>query len=60
MGQLVYVVRRRLSLPAEKSLFLFVNNSLPTTSTLVSQLYAAHQDEDGFLYLTYSGESTFG
>ncbi len=60
VGQFVYVVRRRLALSAEKSLFLFVNNTLPTTSTLLSQLYHYHKAEDGFLYIIYSGESTFG
>jgi GABA(A) receptor-associated protein len=60
VGQFIYVVRRRLSLSPEKSLFLFVNNTLPTTSTLLSQLYQYHKDEDGFLYMLYAGESTFG
>jgi GABA(A) receptor-associated protein len=26
----------------------------------MSQIYKSNQDEDGFLYVTYSGESTFG
>ncbi len=60
VGQFVYVVRRRLALPPEKSLFLFVNNTLPTTSTLINQLYQYHRHEDGFLYMIYAGESTFG
>lgn len=60
VGQFIYIVRRRLELPAEKSLFLFVNNTLPTTSTLMSELYQYHKSEDGFLYMLYAGESTFG
>ena len=28
--------------------------------TLPSQVYKRHKDEDGFLYITYSGENTFG
>jgi hypothetical protein len=27
---------------------------------LMSSLYEEHRDEDGFLYITYSGENTFG
>jgi GABA(A) receptor-associated protein len=27
---------------------------------LMSTLYEEHKDEDGFLYMTYSGETTFG
>ncbi len=60
VGQFIYIVRRRLEMPPEKSLFLFVNNTLPTTSTLMSQLYEYHKAEDGFLYMIYAGESTFG
>ena len=26
----------------------------------MSSIYEDHRDEDGFLYITYSGENTFG
>ncbi len=26
----------------------------------MSEVYDDHKDEDGFLYITYSGENTFG
>lgn len=26
----------------------------------MSDIYQDHKDEDGFLYITYSGENTFG
>jgi GABA(A) receptor-associated protein len=26
----------------------------------MSAIYEEHKDEDGFLYMTYSGENTFG
>jgi GABA(A) receptor-associated protein len=26
----------------------------------MSSVYEDHKDEDGFLYITYSGENTFG
>jgi GABA(A) receptor-associated protein len=60
VGQFIYVVRKRLNLPPEKALFLFVNNTLPTTGTLMRELFAQYMSEDGFLYCTYSGESAFG
>jgi len=60
VGQFVYVIRKRIKLKAEKAIFIFVNNSLPPTAALMSQIYKEHKDEDGFLYVTYSGESTFG
>lgn len=60
VGQFVYVIRKRLSLPSDRALFLFLGNVLPPTSQLMSEAYAQHADEDGFLYVRYSGESTFG
>ena len=53
-------MRKRIKLAPEKAIFIFVNNVLPPTAALMSQIYAEHKDEDGFLYITYSGESTFG
>lgn len=29
-------------------------------AALMSQVYEHQKDEDGFLYITYSGENTFG
>lgn len=29
-------------------------------SSTMGQVYSEHRDEDGFLYVTYSGENTFG
>eukprot|EP01003_Olkasia_polycarbonata_P006902 NODE_761_length_706_cov_1107.564688_g693_i0.p1 GENE.NODE_761_length_706_cov_1107.564688_g693_i0~~NODE_761_length_706_cov_1107.564688_g693_i0.p1 ORF type:complete len:124 (-),score=18.81 NODE_761_length_706_cov_1107.564688_g693_i0:262-633(-) len=60
VGQFVYVIRKRIKLPPEKAVFLFVNNALPPTAALMSHLYESHKDEDGFLYIKYSSENTFG
>ena len=60
VGQFVYVIRKRIELPPEKAIFIFVSNVLPPTASLMSEIYADQKDEDGFLYITYSGENTFG
>jgi GABA(A) receptor-associated protein len=49
-----------MKLAPEKAIFIFINNTLPTSTDMMSQIYKNHKDEDGFLYITYSGESTFG
>jgi GABA(A) receptor-associated protein len=59
-GQFVYVIRKRLKLPPEQAIHLFVNGKLPATGSLMNTLYEENKDEDGFLYITYSGENTFG
>ncbi|BBH02001.1 Ubiquitin-like superfamily protein [Prunus dulcis] len=59
VGQFVYVVRKRIKLSAEKAIFIFVKNILPPTAAMMSAIYEENKDEDGFLYMTYSGENTF-
>lgn len=60
VGQFVYVVRKRIRLSPEKAIFIFVKNILPPTAAMMSAIYEEHKDDDGFLYMTYSGENTFG
>ena len=61
VGKFVYEIRKHMTkLSEEKAIFLFVNDVLPPSSVTMSDIYAKYKDEDGFLYITYSGESTFG
>jgi GABA(A) receptor-associated protein len=60
VGQFLFIVRKRLTMPPEKALFVFVNGQLPTTAQTIGSIYQDHKNEDGFLYMHYSGESTFG
>lgn len=60
VGQFVYIIRKRIKLSPEQAIFIFVNGTLPSTSQLMSSVYKQNVNEDGFLYVTYSGESTFG
>lgn len=60
VAQFMYIIRKRIQLAPEKAMFLFVNKMLPTTSSTMGIIYDEHKDEDGFLYIAYSGENTFG
>lgn len=60
MGQFMHVVRQRIKLQSNIAIYLFINNIIPTTSELVNNLYDNYKDDDGFLYISYHGESTFG
>ena len=61
IGQFLTVIRKRINIKDSESLFLFVNdNVLATTSSTLSTVYYEHKDEDGFLYITYCLENTFG
>ncbi|KAL6136894.1 hypothetical protein ACLB2K_062189 [Fragaria x ananassa] len=60
VGQLVFVIRKKIKLDADQAIFVFVKDILPPTAALMSSIYEENKDEDRFLYMTYSGESTFG
>ena len=60
-GELFHVVRKRLSLRSDQALFFFVENgTLLLQSHTVQEIYERHRDEDGFLYISYTLENTFG
>jgi len=60
MGNFIYVIRKRLKLNSHVSLYLLVNNKVPPVSFSMSHIYDKYQDEDGFLYIKYCEEATFG
>lgn len=61
VSQFLFVIRKRIKLSPEKAIYMFTeNNELPPTACYISQLYKNHANNDGFLYLTVSNESTFG
>lgn len=60
VGQFQHVIRKRISLTPDKAIFFFVNNTLPTTSEIMSNVYDKHKDEDGFLVMRVTSENTFG
>ncbi len=59
VGMFMSILRRRMAMPSEKALFLFVGNTLPTSSTTIGELYTTH-GKHGYLELRYAGENTFG
>jgi GABA(A) receptor-associated protein len=60
IGQFIYVIRNRMSLGAEKGLFLFVNDKIPYSTQYINEVYHTDRDADGFLYISYATENTFG
>jgi len=60
-GQFAYVIRRRIKLPPEHGIYIFISKEIiPPHFTLMSTLYKDYKDADGFLYITYTNENTFG
>ena len=59
-GQFIYIIRNRLKVPPEKGLFLFINGAIPSSSYPMSIVYDFYKDIDGYLYILYTFENTFG
>ena len=61
LGNLMYFIRKGLELPKSHALIFFVDGKhLECVSELMVTLYKKYANEDGFLYIQYCGESTFG
>jgi len=60
IAQFMWIIRKRIDMAPEKALFLFINKVVPSSSMTMGDIYLNHKDVDGFLYIQYSGENTFG
>lgn len=59
-GQFQFSIRKRMNLSPEKALFFFTNNIIIQNTENISVCYEQHKQEDGFMYVVYTSENTFG
>jgi GABA(A) receptor-associated protein len=59
-GQFIYVIRKRLHLPAEKAIFIMINGIIPSQPEHLMTIYNKYKHDDGFLYINYMSENVFG
>jgi GABA(A) receptor-associated protein len=60
IGQFMYVIRKRMHLLSEETLFIFIGGAIFSNSSVIGTIYHQHKDDDGFLYISYAKENTFG
>ena len=60
LGQFMHTIRQRMNLTAEVGLYIFISGFIPSNSQFLSNLYVDFRDDDGFLYVIYDVENTFG
>jgi len=60
IGQFLFVIRKRMKFSAEKGMFLIIENFIPPSSIIISEIYNNYVDNDRFLYISYSTENVFG
>lgn len=60
LGEFIYVIRKRLRLNSHDALFVFINGQIIANHYLISSIYNLFKNDDGFLYMNYARETTFG
>ena len=61
MSQFAAIIRDRMSLTSTQSLFIFINKaSMISMSTTFGEVYDELKDDDGFIYVTYASQESFG
>lgn len=54
-------IRKHIQITPEHSIYIYVKNGIILQpSLMVLDVYHRYRDVDGFLYVSYSGENTFG
>jgi len=54
------ILRKFIEIQPDDALFTFINDTIPVNSESIGSIYKKYKDEDGFLYVNISLESTFG
>lgn len=57
---LLYHIRKSIKLRPEQAIYLYINEELYNTSITMKEIYEKEKNTDGFIYITYSNENTFG
>jgi GABA(A) receptor-associated protein len=60
LSVLLFHIRTRVKLNPNSAIFLTIQNEMCNASEVLCKLYEEKKDIDGFLYITYTTENTFG
>lgn len=60
VSQFILLLRNKMTLDHSVAIILYVQNTIPSPQQFFSSLYEQFGDIDGFLYITYASENTFG
>jgi GABA(A) receptor-associated protein len=60
ISELMSIFRTSIKIDSKKAIFIFVENNLIPMNDSTGEVYNKYKREDGFLYITYAYENTFG
>ena len=56
----VYIIRKHIKITSDKAIFITINGKLSPSNSTIGEIYNDMKNDDGFLYMEYSSENTFG
>ena len=64
VNEIYLIIRKKITLDSKHAIFIFVKNHLgdvlvPNSSN-IQEIYDLYKNDDGFLYIVYTAENTFG
>jgi hypothetical protein len=61
VSEVMTIIRKKLHMSREQNLFLLAQGKhLMKQGQSLQEIFDKHQDEDGFLYIVYAHENTYG
>jgi GABA(A) receptor-associated protein len=60
IAQVNSIIRSKNNLTNDKSIFLFIKQDIICPMCVMEEVYHHYKDDDGFLYIQYTSENTFG
>ena len=61
VGQFLFTIRQQINITKEQAIFLLIDEKIaPSSSSRMNQIYYDYCNTDGYLYITYMIENTFG
>ena len=60
LGQFINILRKRINICSSEGLYVFIDNVLLPTSSIMSKIYSERKNRDGFLYVDLAMLETFG
>lgn len=59
-SQLIYIIKKRINIKEYEAIFILCDTNIISPSNTIEELYHKYKDSDGFLYIQYTSENTFG
>ena len=60
ISQLAYIIRKKIKINEYEALYLLINNIMPNGNTMINTIYNKYRDPEGYIYIIYTKENTFG